>query len=175
MAEASGKLATFDIEATGLKGDYNGVLVVSVKPFGQKPISLTCTKPGDDKKLVADARDLLSQYSIWVSYYGKMFDEKMLNTRLFYHGLKSMPSTLHLDLYWALKSKLLTARRSMAHYSRWMATPSQKMDMSPQEWNDVLANPKKHLPMMVRRCEADVQELEDLYTRSRHLIKEFTR
>jgi len=175
IAEQAGKVALVDIEATGLKGDYNSVLVVTVKPYGEKCITTAVDRPGDDRKLVVAARDLLHEYPLWVSYYGKGFDIPMIQTRLLRHGARPLVKALHLDLYWHLKAHIITARRSQAHYLRWMDAPSQKMDMSPEEWNLVLANPKKALVRMRQRCESDCEGLEALYDRTKHLIVNITR
>ena len=175
MAEETGKIATFDIEATGLKGDYNSVLIVTVKPYGKKCITLSVDRPGDDRRLVVAARELLQRYPVWISYYGKGFDVPMIQTRLLSHRAKPLVKSLHLDIYWLLKAHIITARRSQAHYLRWMDTPSQKMDMSPEEWNQVLANPKKALVRMRQRCESDCIGLEGLYDRVKHLVADIRR
>lgn len=175
LVEKSGKLAIFDIEATGLKGDYNGVLCVSVKPYGKKPILFTVNKPGDDHAVVVAAKAALSEYDCWVSYYGKGFDVKMLNTRLLMHGEKPLPRTHHVDLYWHLREHTNTSRRSQAHLLRFFKLKEKKMDMDPDTWNRVLADPAKELRLMEKRCASDTAGLEALYRRTRHIIKEVSR
>ena len=39
LLEQTGQLCFFDIEATGLRGDYNSVLVASIKPYNKEPIT----------------------------------------------------------------------------------------------------------------------------------------
>lgn len=175
LVERSGKLAIFDLEATGLKGDYNGVLCVSVKPYGRKPRLFTVEKPGDDHRVVVEARDYLADFGCWVSYYGKGFDVKMLNTRLLMHGEKPLPTIHHVDLYFTLKAHTNTSRRSQAHLLRFFKLKEKKMDMDPDTWNRVLAEPGKELRLMERRCASDTAGLEALYRRTRHVIKDITR
>lgn len=176
LVQTSGRLCTFDIEATGLSGDYNSVLVVSIKEFGQPTIkTFRVTRPGEDKQVVESAIAELSKYACWISYYGKGFDVPMLQARALLHRLPALEKKCHVDMFFQLVSKVKTARKSQAHFLRWLGTPEQKMDMSPQEWNDVLSNPRKAIKRMVERCESDVVGLEGLYKRTRHLIANVTK
>ena len=169
--EGTGEIATFDIESTGLKGDYNSVLCVSIKRYGRAPVTGVVKQPGDDKELVIWAREELNKLACWISYYGKGFDFPMLNTRLLNHGERPLLRKPHIDMYFSLRSSLLTGRRSQGHLLNWLGTKEQKMSVGADVWNRVLASPAKELPQMVKRCESDVRGLECLYKRTKHLIK----
>ena len=185
LVEQAKTIVFYDLEATGLRGDYNSVLCVSVKPFGSKPKTFAIEKPGHDKKVVQGAAELLSNADAWVTYYGKGFDFKMINTRLLKWGLKPLLSKPHLDMYYILKHHLNTSRRSQAHLLDWLRVNRtgestdrdneevvHKMSVSADEWNEVLANPRKAMPTMIKRCESDCAGLEALYRRTKHLIRE---
>lgn len=172
LVEKAGAICFWDLESTGLKGDYNSVLCVSVKPIGKKPITFAIDKPGRDKKVIADARDLLSTFDCWVTYYGKGFDFLMVNTRLLKWGLDPLLKKPHVDMYYTLKSNLNTSRRSQAHLLDWLGTAQRKMSVSAEQWNRVLADPVNHMPQMIKRCESDTLGLEALYMHTRHLIKD---
>ena len=109
LVEETGKLAFFDIESTGLKGDFNSVLVVSIKPYGQDPFSFHIQQSGNDKKVVREAVEALESYSCICGYYSKGFDVPMLNTRRLKWGLEPIAKRHHLDLFFTLKPKLLTS------------------------------------------------------------------
>lgn len=176
MAKDSGRLCTFDIEATGLSGDYNSVLVTSIKRYGDSKITTFCVDtPGKDREVVRDTIEELGKYACWISYYGKGFDVPMLQARALLHRLPPLEKQCHVDMFFQLVSKVKTARKSQAHFLRWLGTPEQKMDMSPQEWNDVLASPKTAIKKMKARCESDVIGLEGLFNRTQHLILNVTR
>lgn len=175
LAEATGKLVTFDIEATGLKGDYNSILCVSLKPYGKKPYTFAVDKPGHDKKVVKAVAEELRKYDIWMTYYGKGFDVPMINTRLLRWGELPLEKRHHIDMYYALKSKLLTARKSQAHILDWLGTPQRKMSVSASVWSEIIADPATHMPQMIKRCESDCAGLEAMYARTRHLIADITR
>jgi len=174
LVEGAHKLVFVDIEAMGLKADYGSAICVSFKPFDKKPYTFSVSRPGDDKKLVKEAKEELEKYLVWCTYFGKGFDIKFLNTRLLRWGLLPIESRHHLDLFFTLKANVLTARKSQSHLLAWLETPEQKMSVSASDWADLPFNPKL-LATMVRRCESDVSGLEALYRRCRHVIKDITR
>lgn len=175
LVEKAHSLAFVDIESTGLRGDYNSVLCVSIKPYGLDPTSFLVKQPGNDQGVVVAAKEALESYDGWVGYYSKGFDIPMLNTRLLRWHRDPIDKRPHIDMYYSLKYNLLTARRSQSHLLSWLGTPEQKMTVSAEEWNEVLANPKAHMKTMKARCESDVIGLEGLYERTKHLIREIKR
>lgn len=172
LLERSRAICTWDLEATGLKGDYNSILCASVKPFGEKARTFSVDSPGKDKEVAKLVKAELEKHQAWIGYYSRGFDIKMLNTRLLFHGLEPVEPRIHLDMYYALKSKLLTARRSQGHLLNWLELSEQKMSLSAEEWNRILGNYSKHKKTMIARCESDVKGLEALYKRTRHLVKD---
>jgi hypothetical protein len=189
LAEAAKTIVSFDIEATGLRGDYNSILCVSIRPVGGDAVTFSIDTPGRDRAVVKEAAEVLSNMDCWISYYGKGFDFPMINTRLLKWGLEPLKRKPHIDMYYMLKSNLLTARRSQAHLLDWLridktgastiadggGDPIHKMSVSADEWNEVLANPAKAMRTMIKRCESDTLGLQSLYLRTKHLIKDVTR
>ena len=173
LVETQKTLMTWDTEATGLRGDYNSILVVSVKPFGQKPQTWSVAKPGQDKALVTAVKATLDTADCWVTYYGKGFDLPMFNTRLLRWGLEPLRAVHHLDMYYMLRYRLLTARRSQGHLLDWLGCDNQKMSVGAETWNDVLSDPQA-LDILRKRCESDCKGLEDLYRRTKHLVRQIT-
>jgi len=173
--ERANALCMFDLESTGTKGDYNSILCVSIRPWHGKPTSFVVDGPGNDRTILAAVRDELHKYACWVSYFGKGFDVPMIQSRLLVHGLKPLESRHHIDMYYVLKARVLTGRRSQAHLLEWLNAKQRKMTLSPDMWVAVLRNPKRYLPTLVKRCESDCAGLEALYDKSKHLIRELSR
>ena len=173
IAEKAGALAFLDIEASNLKADFGTVVVASIKPFGKRPRSWSC-RPGDDKGLVAEVRNALSDYPVWCTFYGKLFDIPFINSRLLVHGLEPLPKHHHIDCYWVVKARTALSRRNQAHLLSWLGTPESKMSVSPNVWAEMPVN-AEHLDTLVKRCESDVRGLEALYRKTKHLISEITR
>lgn len=177
LVENNGSLACVDIEATGLRGDYNSVLVVSVKPYRADPVSFYVRQAGNDQKVVREAKEFMEQFDVWVTYYGKGFDIPMLNTRLLKWGQGPIDPRHHLDAYYLGKAHLLTARRSQGHLLSWLGTPEQKMSVGADVWNQVLSENTREeaMKIMVERCESDVIGLEGFYDRVKHLARDLKR
>lgn len=175
LAEKAKTLLFVDIEATGLRGDYNSALVVSCKPYDSPPESFSVLQPGNDKKLVREAKERLEQADCWVTYYGKGYDIPFLNTRLLKWGYLPIDKRPHIDMYFSLKANLLTARKSQAHLLEWLETPEQKLTVGASLWNDILHNFAPAMKTMIQRCESDAKGLEQLYRKTRHILREIKR
>jgi hypothetical protein len=175
LVEQTHKIACIDIEATGLRGDYNSVLCVSIKPYGKKPYTFKVVQAGNDQKVVRDAKAALEDYSCWVTYYGKGFDIPMLNTRLLRWKQNPIDKRPHIDMYYTLKYNVLTARKSQGHLLSWLEGPDQKMSVSAEVWNRILSDTEAEMGTMVKRCESDTIGLESLYKKARHLVREIKR
>lgn len=171
LLEDSGDLCFLDIEANGLRADYSSILVVSIKPYGKAPYSKVINQVGNDVGLAMWAKEELESYVCWCTYYGKGFDIPFLNTRLLKWGKLPINKRHHLDMYYTLKANTLVSRRSMAQMAGFLNLENQKMGVSPNVWSEVGLN-KKNLKIMQERCESDVTVLEDLYKKSRHVIRE---
>lgn len=173
LAEQAGTLVFVDLESTGFKGDYNSVLCGSILPYQRKVHTSTIKQVGNDQKVVREIKELLEAADIWVTFYGRGFDLKMLNTRLLRWGHPPIQKRPHCDLYFQLKSKLLTSRKSQGHLLSWLGTPEQKMGVSAKVWSEAALDPK-NLKILKDRCESDVVGLQDLYERTKHLITDVT-
>lgn len=141
-----------------------------MKPYGGKPTTFAVKAVGNDVKVVREARDFIESFDAICGYYSKGFDVPMINTRLLKWGLSPMAKRPHIDMYYQLKSKLLTARRSQGHLLSWLGTDEQKMTVSADVWNQIAGDVDKHMPAMIKRCESDVIGLEGLYEKTKHLI-----
>lgn len=170
LAEVANKICFFDLETTGLHGDYNSVLVGAIRPWTGPTQIITVTQPGDDRRAVQGIRDILEQYVIWVSYYGKLFDVPLLQARLLRHRMRPLEKRHHLDLYWLIRGSVLTSRRSQAHLLEWLGGREHKMTIGADEWNRVLRDPAKGLRVLSQRCDSDTIGLRALYKRSKRLV-----
>lgn len=175
LAEASNNVLFWDCETTGRDADYSSLLVVSCKPYGKKAVSFAVEQPGNDQRVAREAGEFISRFPIWVTYYGKGFDVPFLNTRLLRWGKQPLTRRHHLDMYYLLKYKLATGRRSQAHLLEFLQTKRRKMTLDPDAWNAVVADPKENMATMIARCESDCAGLEELYQRTKHLVIEITK
>ena len=170
VAEKAGAICFFDLEMTGLSADYGTILIGSVKEYGKSPKTFVVDTPGDDRDVAIAVRNELNKYMTWVSYNGKMFDIKFLNTRLLIHGEEQAIRRHHLDMYWQVKYHTRTSRKSQAHVLNTLDAVEEKMTVSPKMWAEIMKNPAKNLLKLKDRCESDVIGLEELYDKMKHLI-----
>lgn len=175
LVEQTGDLAFFDVESFNLKGDYGSIICVSIKPYDKAPYTFMIEQVGNDRKVLREAKEALESYKVWATYYGKGFDIKLLNTRLLKWGMPKIEKRHHLDLYFLIRSNLLTSRRSMAHLNSWLETKTQKDSLSADIWVQVMRNEDKARERIVERCESDCINLEELYKATKHFIMDITR
>jgi uncharacterized protein YprB with RNaseH-like and TPR domain len=115
------RVACFDIESTGLRGDFGVVLCCVIKPFGSRSTRDVFSVDFDHHDLLCaehdmliDIRDCLQEYDGVTTYYGSKFDLPMLRTRMMYHGIKpNIPKMKHLDAYYTAKRNINTSSRRM--------------------------------------------------------------
>ena len=183
FVEAQKSIVFWDTEGSSLAGDYGSIHVVSMKPYGKAPVTFQVKHAETDHRVVVAARNWLNQSYAWVTFYGKGHDVPLLNTRLLRWGEKPLESRPHIDLYFTLKPKLKTGRKSQAHLLEFLQEtmkslglkPEKKMTIAPNVWSDLQANFAPLIQTLVQRCESDTRGLEMLYRCTKHLIRDITR
>lgn len=177
LVEQTGSLVTFDIESLNLNADYGSMLCMSYKFFGQDVKTIFVDQPGDDKELAIEAKEILESAKCWLSFNGKGFDIKYINSALLYNGEEPIQKRHHVDLYFQLKPKLRTSRKGLGPLAGWLQLEEGKMGVSQAVWREII-DPKKfkqHRSTMIKRCESDVRVLEKMYLRTKKFIGEVTR
>lgn len=124
----------------------------------------------DDHALVKAARDVLIDADCVVTFNGKRFDEKVLNTRLMLNGLDPLPKIKHVDVYQVVKSNLSLIRNNLKTCAR-LLTNKKKLDTGGWElWVKVLNRNQKAMRDMSSYCMGDVDALKALFNRVRPFI-----
>lgn len=175
FVEKSRSLATWDIEATQLNADLGSVLCASVKPYGKKPYTFRVKAVGNDVKVVRDLKDALEEYHCWLTYYGKGFDVPFVNTRLLKWGYDPIDPRHHIDLFFTLKANTKMSSKGLGRYASMLHLDEQKMGVPQSVWSEMGFRLSTHMPRMVKRCESDTEVLEQLYDKTKHIIKEIKR
>lgn len=166
----------WDIEATNLKASFGYVLCVAWKKLGQKTVNVRSVAdyatykkdPTNDKQLLKDVRDVLSDAGAWVTWYGQGFDQKFVNSRLTLHGMSPLPPVPHIDGWRIAREKLLLHSNRLASVSSFLGI-EEKTALSGPIWVKASAGDKKSLDYVVRHCKQDVVVLEQAYERIKHL------
>lgn len=161
------RIATFDLETSGLEGDVGRILCASIldhttgdmvsfrNDWLKKKKSMA-----DDGPIALTIRDELETFHMTIGWYSKGFDIPFLNTRLVKAGHRPLRSMLHLDPIWACKGwRGIKARSAkMAVMAEFFNLPERKPGVDVDVWIDAaLGGDKQAMDMLVERCEADVR------------------
>ena len=118
----------------------------------------------DDKQLCHDIASALSEYDIWVTWNGKLFDVPVLNGRLRYHGLQPLPLIKHIDaMYYATGSSMRIGRRSLASVSEYFDVPNRKTPLSVRIWDKAMSGDEAAYALIAEHCDADVLVTRDVF------------
>ena len=118
----------------------------------------------DDKPLVAAAHKVLSAADMWVTWYGKGFDQKYVNTRILDAKLPPLPDIPHVDLYFAAKHNLKLSSNRLANIQDFLRLPTKKTPITKRAWRRAQAGDVKSIEYIVDHCEKDVDVLDEAYT-----------
>jgi len=118
----------------------------------------------DDKQLVHNIASALSEYDIWVTWNGKLFDVPVLNGRLRYHGLQPLPLTKHIDaMYYSTGGSMRIGRRSLESVSEYFDVPNRKTKLSVRIWDKAMSGDKEAYNLIADHCDADVLVTRDVF------------
>jgi len=173
LAEASNRVVLLDSEFSNLRADFGTLICVSLRPLRGKTQTLCVEKLGNDREIVAATMEELSKYGLVVTFYGTCADIPYLRSRALRWGLPDIPQVPHCDLYRVIRRATVLSRRNQGHLAEWLALPDDaaKMKVSPNVWSELPTDATRNLQTLRKRCESDVQGLEALWHRSKHLIK----
>lgn len=173
------KIISWDIEGSGLDADFATVLCVGWKELGKARIHVpsildynkycTCCQhvidPSNDKALLQAIYPILSDADAWVTWFGKGYDVKFVNTRLLYHHLPPLPPVPHIDGYWIARTKLKLHSNRLASVQSFLELPEEKTKLSGPHWNRAKGGDPKALKYIIDHCKKDVAVLEMAYER----------
>lgn len=176
-----------DIESSDLKADFGNMIAFGYKYQGEPGhvISLldvnkhcrTCKRVDavDDKALVEQAHAILVAADVIVTWYGKGFDSKFLNTRVLDAGLPPLPNTPHVDLYFTAKHHLLLSSNRLANVQDFLGLKTSKTPLTKRVWRQAQAGHVPSIEYVVTHCLKDVEVLEEAYDRLKPYVRSHPR
>lgn len=181
------RILFYDIESTDLDADFGNMLAFGYKFQGgeAKVLSLLdtnkhCSKCGrvdavDDKPLIAQAHKVLASADMWVTWYGKGFDAKFINTRVLDAGLPPLPDIPHVDLYWTARGNLKLSSNRLANVQNFLQLPTHKTPLTRRVWRRAQAGDVKSIEYIIDHCEKDVDVLDEAYQRLKPYVRQHPR
>jgi len=170
---------SYDLETTGLQGDFGYLLVGGIKPFGRPErifrideFPLYKKEPSNDRALIAAFVAELVKYSIAISWNGVRFDMPFLMTRMIAHNMDIRPlSTIRqLDLIFAARYRMRLRSNSLAVVSEHLETVDKKTPLTGKVWAAAAAGDKEALGKIATHNIADLVVLEEVARRLIHVV-----
>lgn len=179
------RTCTWDIEATGLKGDFDHLLCASIKPIGEKPIVFRIDEspdyakhPWDDSDLARRIRDELENYMIVIGWNHVGYDLPFTNTRLIkadYLPINTATMCM-VDMLWASRYRLMLHSNRLQAVIEYLETKTSKTPLDPHLWQmaehaNVGGPALKALDKVVEHNIKDVESLEEVANKLSHFVK----
>jgi len=173
LVEDSNRVVFPDSEFSNLRADFGTLICVSLRPLQRKTKTFCVERLGNDREVIAATMAELGKYSLVVTFYGTWADIPYLRSRALRWGQPDIPQLAHCDLYRNIRKATVLSKRNQGHLTEWLALPDDaaKMKVSPNVWSELATDAEHNLKTLEKRCETDVQGLEALWHRSKHLIK----
>lgn len=171
------RISAFDIESSGLDGDWASILCASfcvIASDDPKEIGKVTTltrkirpkDPMDDGALAAKIRDAVEDWNVIVTWNGKLFDLPFVNARLLKAGYEDCNPQMHLDLMWyATGNSARLASRKLDNVAKFFKTMNQKYEVPNEVLQASRYGDPEALKEVIKHCEADVRILRDVYWR----------
>jgi len=160
-----------DIEAGGLKANFDAMYCWSIKPRGDDKITsavIGSWSLKSEKVLVAKLCRALKKFDRIITYNGTLYDIPFIRTRALRHGLEfpEYMALYHHDLYFVARGRLSAHRKSLAAVAGVLGV-SGKLDLDPRDWEAAQFGSTKSGRAALRRIlehnKQDVRVLEEVH------------
>lgn len=180
------KVLFFDIETGGvggLRADLGYVICFGYKFLGDK--KATCLRISDfggkgwpnncqdDTELLKAANKVMQEADLLVAHFGEFFDRPFLESRLLHAGLEPLPPLRLADTCLIARKKLKLSSNRLDNLAKFLKCKTRKMqkgDGWPKWWFGAMRGDKKSISDMAKYCIVDVECLEEIFLKMRHLI-----
>lgn len=177
------KILIWDIETSDLRADWGTTLCIGYKWYDESKVHVLSIMdyPGwrkdvtDDSRLVKDFHKIMMEADMYVTYFGKGFDLKWMNTKFLQHGLPILPNTAHVDLFYTAKSNLNLSRKSLDNVSRAFGLEEKKYRVDGDIWKRARVGDPECLKQVIEHCYADILITQQAYELLRPLVRQHPR
>ena len=184
MAKRKRNVIVWDIESTHLSANFGYMLCVGWKRLDRNKVYVPALRdfnggcgecnqvnnPINDKKLLEHIYPILAEADAWITWFGKGFDQKFVNTRLMHHNMKPLPPIPHIDGWRTAKSKLKLTSNRLATVQSFLDLPVAKTPVTGKHWNLASGGDPVAADYIIEHCKKDVKVLEQAYEKMLPLI-----
>lgn len=160
-----------------MKADINSIICFGYKIEGHKKAKCINAwdfpkrwkaNRNDDYDVVKAAYDILKDADGIVTHNGKKFDIKVLNTRLKFHGLPSLPKIPHMDTVLASRRHLSLYSNRLDDLATFLGVENKLENGGWDLWVQIMFDDtKKSKDLMAKYCKQDVEVLHQVYDKMR--------
>lgn len=163
-------IAYLDIEASDLAANWGMMLSWCLKYRDNDEIKVGAITKKEifdyefDKRILDELMEELKNVDIVVTYYGTGFDIPFLRTRAIYYDLDfpAFGSIYHWDLYYKVKSKIKTHRKSLEVVTKFFGIEG-KTHLEPEMLFLAQYGDEEAMKQLIHHNEEDVIILEELH------------
>jgi len=169
------KIGYLDIETDNLNANFGKMLTWAIKEKGGKTYYSSITRDEIfsykfDKRITAELLEVLKEFRIIVTYYGKRFDMPFIRTRAVYWGLDTeileYRNLFHWDLYDIIKRKFRFHRNTLETATRFFGIEGEhggKNHVEGEIWERAKYGDGEALKYVLDHNIRDVEILEMLH------------
>jgi len=176
------KRCFFDIETTGLSGNWDYMITYCIKPEGSDDIITGCITKKEidsgefDKRIVKECIDNLMKFDRIYGFYSSKFDIPFLRTRALELGIDfpMYGAISHKDIYYIARYKLKLHRNRLETVCDLLGIKG-KTHENPTTWRLASGGNKKALNDILDHNRWDVIILEQVYQKLKDFVKEDNR
>lgn len=178
------RILVYDIEATDLEASFGHCLCIGYKWLGERrthvmalddyPVVKDLAKEPDIHLVSAFHKLITEEADIVITFYGKEFDQKFLNTRMTLAGLPPMPplGNSHIDLYYTCRHNLRMHSNRLQAVSETLGCPVSKTPVRADIWRRAQRGHQPSVQYVVDHCKRDIEILEWTYLKLRGFIRQ---
>jgi uncharacterized protein YprB with RNaseH-like and TPR domain len=177
------RILFWDIESSDLRSDWGFTICTGYKWMGEDEIHCPSVLDypnwkddlTDDSRLIKDVHKVLASADLLVTFYGKGFDLKWMNSKFLRHGLPVLPNHPHVDLYYIARSNLNLSRKSLDNLATYLKLGAKKYHVGGEIWQRARVGHEPSIRKVIEHCKADVTLTEKLYMKLRPLVRQHPR
>lgn len=164
------RVATFDIETTGLNAAFGRILCCCVMSYDPQEIKTfradeypawKAGRRSDDYEITAEIMAYLEEFDILIAHNGVKFDLPFIRTRALAHGLPPLHPLKIVDPVLTARKALRMQSNSLDAIAKHLGAPDQKTPLLPETWARAqMDDDKSAMDSIVEHCVADVKVLD---------------
>lgn len=164
------RVATFDIETTGLNAAFGRILCACVMTYDPEGIKVfradeypawKAGKRSDDHDITAELMAYLEEFDVLIAHNGVKYDLPFIRTRAIQYGLPPLNPLKIVDPVLAARRQLRMQSNSLDAIAKHLDAPHQKTPLEPRVWaRAMMDDDKAAMDLIVEHCIADVKVLD---------------